>query len=79
MTLHFAFLDTFTAYLCKWIMQGSFEKIQEKSMVESLPSSYLETARNHALDGCYVLGLSHKSASFSPITFSLFVSPTKCL
>lgn len=41
-------------------MQGSFEKIQELSAVESLPLDYLQTAKEHALDGCYVLGLSHK-------------------
>jgi predicted P-type ATPase len=41
--------------------KGSFEKIQEHSIEGSIPLGYLQTAKDHALGGCYVLGLSHKS------------------
>ncbi|KAJ7563253.1 hypothetical protein O6H91_03G102700 [Diphasiastrum complanatum] len=41
--------------------KGSFEKIQELSSSNSLPSNYIATAQAHAFEGCYVLGLGHKS------------------
>mgnify|MGYP000491699672 FL=1 len=41
------------------ISQGSFEKIQLLCSTESLPHNYLEVARSHALDGCYVLSLGY--------------------
>ncbi|XP_073391136.1 uncharacterized protein [Physcomitrium patens] len=44
--------------------KGSFEKIQEVSSVASLPVDYIQTAKNHALNGCYVLGLSHKQGFY---------------
>jgi len=44
----------------KLLDQGSFEKIGELSTSNSLPKNYVQTARQHALDGCYVLGLGHR-------------------
>ncbi|KAG0585432.1 hypothetical protein KC19_2G011200 [Ceratodon purpureus] len=41
--------------------KGSFEKIRELSAPHSLPTNYMHTARQHALDGCYVLGLGYRN------------------
>ena len=40
--------------------QGSFERIGELCTPDSLPQGYISSAKRHALEGCYVLGLSHK-------------------
>ncbi|KAJ7537387.1 hypothetical protein O6H91_11G004100 [Diphasiastrum complanatum] len=40
--------------------KGSFEKIKDMSTPETIPEDYLEKAREHALEGCYVLGLGYR-------------------
>ncbi|BBN18845.1 hypothetical protein MPTK1_8g05990 [Marchantia polymorpha subsp. ruderalis] len=40
--------------------KGSFERIHDLSSPGSLPGNYAEVSENHALDGCYVLGLAHR-------------------
>lgn len=41
-------------------LQGSYEKVYDLSSPSSLPHDYMETARSHALEGCYVLGLGRR-------------------
>jgi magnesium-transporting ATPase (P-type) len=40
--------------------KGSFEKVCELCDSATLPADYLQTAKRHALHGCYVLALCHK-------------------
>ena len=41
-------------------MQGSFERIGEIAEGVSVPADYLQTAEQHAAEGCYVLALAHR-------------------
>ena len=43
-------------------MQGSFERIGEIAVGPSVPADYLQTAEQHAAEGCYVLAMAHRLA-----------------
>ena len=43
-------------------MQGSFERIGELAVGSSVPADYLQTAEQHAAEGCYVLAMAHRWA-----------------
>ncbi|BBN19120.1 hypothetical protein MPTK1_8g08050 [Marchantia polymorpha subsp. ruderalis] len=46
--------------------KGSFEKIGDISEPASLPEDYLRISRDHALHGCYILGLSYRNLGKPP-------------
>lgn len=49
-------------------MQGSFERIGEIAVGASVPADYLQTAEQHAAEGCYVLAMAHRC----PLVISAF-------
>lgn len=53
-------VSAFSTKICEFGLQGSFERIHDLSSPGSLPGNYAEVSENHALDGCYVLGLAHR-------------------
>lgn len=41
-------------------LKGSFERVKNLSVQESIPAEYDQTAANYAREGCYVLALAHR-------------------
>jgi magnesium-transporting ATPase (P-type) len=59
MTMAAAVLDEATQEV-HIFLKGSYEKIQELSVTESVPTNYDQVTSAHASDGCYTLGLAHR-------------------
>lgn len=51
----------FTCKGCNGV-QGSFERVGELAVGASVPADYLQTAEQHAAEGCYVLAMAHRLA-----------------
>ena len=57
-------------------MQGSFERVAEIAVGASVPADYLQTAEEHAAEGCYVLAMAHRLALV--ISFLAFSQIADC-